>query len=67
MANLGTQLPPAPAPEKKKNTTLIIVIVVVVILLCCCCVGAIYLLYRFGDQLLSLLDLTAAPVLALLA
>lgn len=47
-------------PPKKKNTTLNVVIIILIILflitLCCCVSG--YLLWTYGDQLLTGLGIT---------
>ena len=58
----GVPLPP-PAPQKLKPW---IIVLVVIVVLCCFCVGAIGLLFAFGEPVLHELGVTASlPILTM--
>ena len=59
MAEVTSSAPlPPPAPQQKLNPWIIALAVIVV--LCCFCVGAIGLLFAFGEPILHELGMTAS-------
>ena len=60
----GAPLPPPTAPQKVNPW---IIVIAVIVVLCCFCVGAIGLLFAFGEPILHELGLyTLLPVLKML-
>jgi hypothetical protein len=60
----GSSLPPPTAPQKINPW---IIVIAVIVVLCCFCVGAIGLLFAFGEPILHELGLYALlPVLRML-
>lgn len=56
--------PPAAQPSKLPVWAIVLIVLVV---LCCCCVGALGLLYAFGDSIMQELGLYALlPLLSIL-
>jgi hypothetical protein len=60
------ETPSAPPPAVPKKTNPWLIVILVCAMLCCFCVGAIGLIFAFGEPILNLLNLNALlPVLNL--